>query len=224
MTPDSVRYELDNMLTLLLKSDVAMHTTKVIVRREPGGFRRITWATNATVSGELFRHTSATVTEYRNWIDCGGYSATLFDGSLIQMSYDFDYSELVGHRLLYFPCPFDLDLELLQTLSLVEVIDIYRGEDISNVRLRAPMRFDYSPHFNSDTHPRSHMTFQWSHTRIPVMAPITPGRFIQFVFKHFYPTVWSIHSFIHEWPLHEVERTIVPEEQNVLYFDSVTPG
>ena len=58
--------------------------------------------------------------------------AILFDGSLIQISYDFDYSELVGHRLLYFPCPFDLDPELLQTLPLVDVIDFYRDGEAAN--------------------------------------------------------------------------------------------
>ena len=222
MTPDSVRYELDNFLTLLLESEVAMHTTKVIARQERGGFKRVTWATNAVVPGDLFRQEAATVSQYREWIVYGGYSAILFDGSLIQISYDFDYSELVGHRLLYFPCPFDLDSELLLTLPLVDVIDFYRDGEAANVRLRAPIRFDYDPYSNSDGHPASHLTFQWSHARIPVMSPITPGRFIQFVFMNFYPAMWNVHSFIQEWPRHKVERTITPEERGVLYLDSIT--
>ena len=198
-----------------------MYTTKVVSRRERTGLQRITWATNAVVPGYLFRQKSATVLDYREWIDCGGYSAVLFDGSLIQMSYDFEYLELVGHRLLYFPCPFDLDLQLLQTFSLPEVIDFYQCRDATYVKLRTPVRFDYDPFAKKSTHPESHMTFQWSHSRIPVMGPVSPGHFIQFVFKNFYPAMWHVHPFIQEWPPHKFEATITPEEREVLHLNSV---
>ena len=224
MIPNSLLHELDDFLTLLLESEVAIATTKVVALQggRPGGFQRITWAANSTAPGNLFRQHSATVAEYRGWIDCNGYSAVLFDGSLIQISYDFEYSELVGHRLLYFPCPFDLDLELLNDgLFLAEVIDLYQGQEITSVRLRSPVRFDYDPNANTDTHPASHMTFQWSHSRIPVTAPVSPGRFIQFIFKNFYPEMWTIHEFIQEWPQHEIESTITPEEQRVLHLSSL---
>ena len=220
MTPDNLLYELDEFLKLLLESDVALSTTKVVAQRGPAGFQRVTWATNTAVPGYLFRLHSATVSEYREWVDCQGYSAVLFDGSLIQMSYDFDYSGLVGHRLLYFPCPFDLDPELLNGFPLAEVIDFYQAQEIAYVRLRSPVRFDYDPFAGADAHPVSHMTFQWSHSRLPVMAPISPGHFIQFVFKNFYPAMWRVHDFIQEWPRHEIESTITPEEQTVLHLSS----
>ena len=214
--------KLENFLTLLLESEIAISTTKVVALNGSAGFQRITWATNTAAPGHLFRHNSATVEEYREWIVCDGYSAVLFDGSLIQMSYDFEYSELVGHRLMYFPCPFDLDQELLEACGLVGVVDLYQSQEMSLVRLRAPVRFDYDPNANASTHPMSHMTFQWSHSRIPVMAPISPGHFIQFVFKNFYPAMWEVHRFIQRWPRHEVESTITPEEQSVLHLHSVT--
>ena len=199
-----------------------MSTTKAVTRSDRGGFKRITWATNASVSGDMFRQNSPTVSHYREWVDCGGYSAVLFDGSILQMSYDFNYTELVGHRLLYFPCPFDLDPEILRTFTLMEVIDLYRENEDTNVKLRTPLRFDYDLGAIGSGHPASHVTFQWAHTRIPVMSPISIGHFVQFVFKNFYPDIWMIHSFIREWPRREVERTITLEDKNVLHLDSLT--
>ena len=172
MTPRRVFYELDNFLTLLLRSDVALLTTKVIIQQKSPSLQRITWATNKGVPGDLFRNVTATVSEYREWIDEQGYSAVLYDGSILQMSYDFDNTELAGHRLLYFPCPFDFDQQLLEIFALVDVIDFYRDQETARVKLRSPLRFDYQPDIKSETHPSSHMTFQWSHARVPVMAQL----------------------------------------------------
>ena len=164
-----------------------MATTKVVETRDHRGLHRITWPNNTSVPPCLFRIKSPTVSEYRGWVDSQGYSAILLDGSIIQISYDFDDSALVGHRLLYFPCPFDLELEYLDTFTLSELIDVYFGEGTEWVRLRSPVRFDYDPTALSEHHPASHMTFQWSHARIPVKSPLSLGHFIQFVFQNFYP-------------------------------------
>ena len=220
MTPDSLFQELHNFLSLLLRSEVAISTTNIVQLQASGGFQRITWSNNSAVPGELFRSDSSTVSEYRDWINWQGYSAVLLDGSFIQVSYDFQYSELVGHRLLYFPCPFDLEIEFLDDLSLPELVSLYLEQGIDQIRLRTPVRFDYDPNAISETHPASHMTFQWSHSRIPVMSPLSPGHFIQFVFQNFYPFLWSTHSFLKEWPRVELEPTISREERSALHLSS----
>ena len=223
MTPSRVLSELEDFLRQLLRSGIALYTTKVIPRHESGGFQRITWAANTAAPGHLFRRTSATVSEYRQWVLCQGYSALLFDGSFIQMSYDFNRSALVGHRLVYFPCPFDLDEELIQTSGLFEVIDLYQDHEIDLVRLRSPVRFDYHPTSSSSSglHPASHMTFQSSDCRIPVMAPISPGHFIRFVFKSFYPSIWSDSVFLQQLPKHDMGLTISADEKRNLHFNAV---
>ena len=221
MTPISVLIEIDSFLRLLHESRVALFTNKVVERPGRLGFRRLTWATSDSVPRALFRQNSATVSEYRSWVDYQGYSAVLYDGSLIQMSYDFENSELIGHRLLYFPCPFDLDNELLDALGLVDVVDLYQNQDLSSVRLRAPIRFDYNPDAASATHPASHMTFQSSHARIPVVSPLSPGHFIHFVFKNFYPSMWNAHKYIQEWNHPWLSRTITQDEQRMLHFNSL---
>ena len=218
MTPDNLLHELENLISLLLDAELALSATKVVSVRGHGGFERITWATNSQVPGRLFRTPSATVAEYRNWIKWHGYSAILFDGSLLQISYDFENSELIAHRLSYFPCPFDLEVDLLGAFGLIEVVDMYQTQEVPHIRLRAPVRFDYSKVGDSLTHPKSHMTFQWSHTRIPVIAPISLGHFIRFIFKSFYPFMWEVHEFVREWPLRFLNSTISPDEEALLHF------
>ena len=221
MTPNSIYIDLSSFLDLLMRSGVAISISEVVRQRGQGGFQSITWATNNAAPGHLFRRHSASVSEYIEWVDCEGYSAVLFDGSLLQISYDFRHRTLVRHRLLYFPCPYDFDsADLLGDLSLLDVIDLYRSDGDTSVQLRSPVRFDYDRNVNGAPHPQSHMTFQWSHCRIPVMAPISLGNFIQFVFKNFYPQMWNSHTFIREWPRQVIGTSITPVERMVLHLNS----
>ena len=221
MRPGRLFRDLQNLLSLLLRSGIAISTTTVLDLPGPQGIRRITWSNNYAVPSNLFRLDTPTVSEYRGWVDSQGYSAVLHDGSIIQISYDFEYSEMVGHRLVYFPCPFDLDMEWLNTLNLSEVIDLYFDEGTDEVKLRTPVRFDYDPGNHSESHPASHMTFQWSHSRIPVSSPLSLGHFIQFVFQNFYPFLWNTHKFLNEWPRDELDATITSEERRILHISSL---
>ena len=220
MRPGRLFRDVTDFLSLLLRSGIALATTNVVMLPGSAGRRRITWATNSSVPPNLFRIDSPTIAEYQGWVDSQGYSAMLQDGSIIQISYDFHNSDLVGHRLLYFPCPFDLDLELLDTLTLSELIDLYLGEGSDKVRLRSPVRFDFDPVAHSRNHPASHMTFQWSHSRIPVKSPVSFGHFVQFVFQNFYPHLWDAHEFLNMWPRDELEATITSEERRTLHISS----
>ena len=221
MSPGSLFQELHNFLSLLLRSGVALTSTSVVDIPGRRGHRTITWSNNSSVPSSLFRLESSTVSEYQGWVDSQGYSAILLDGSIIQISYNFLYSELVGHRLLYFPCPFDMDMELLDTLTLSELIGLYFDEGTDGVRLRAPVRFDYDPNSHFKNHPASHMTFQWSHARIAVRSPLSLGHFIQFVFQNFYPSLWDTHKFLNQWPREEIDDTITFEQQSPLHLSSL---
>lgn len=224
MTPDKVYDELNDFLTLSLRSNLALSATPTVLEVEHFGFARVTWATNSDAPGYLFRTATASVAEYREWIDCQGYTVVLFDGSFIQISYDFTYTQLIGHRLMYFPCPFDIDPGmLLSDLSLIEVIDLYHDER-DRIRLRSPIRFDYDVNASSAYHPTSHFRFQWAHTRIPVMAPISLGHFIRFIFKNFYPEIWNTLQFVREWPLEYLGDTITDEEKETLHINSTMPA
>ena len=121
---------------------------------------------------------------------------------------------------MYFPCPFDFDQEELLTLGLLEAMEIYEESGVDIVRLRSPVRFDFDSEADPETHPASHMTFEWSHCRIPVMSPLSPGHFIRFLFSNFYPSLWRNHEFLREWPRHEVSTTISSDELLELHINA----
>ncbi|MDE2935660.1 MAG: DUF2290 domain-containing protein [Chloroflexota bacterium] len=187
-------------MELLQTSDVAHTVNEVVELGLSRGDTRVTWAGGDQFSGELFRNDSGSIDEYCDWVRANAYSAALFDGSLLQLTFDFSHNRLMGHRLCFIPCPFNLDQKLLQETSLLEVVDLYRDNGYEDLRLVSPMRFDYGRTFDPDTHPRSHFTFQSHNCRIPVSTPVLLGNFIEFVFRFFYPIYWMLHSFIREWP------------------------
>lgn len=124
------------------------------------------------------------------------YNIRFLDGALVQMSYRFDGSQLVTHRLAYLPdpllVPFDMDPEsYIQGLPYVEVVGAQR--------VIVPVRFDYDdrPGVPSDMHhPVSHLTLgQYQNCRIPVMSAVLPAVFLEFIASSFYksPTgLWSL--------------------------------
>ena len=78
--------------------------------------------------------------QYLKWVNAGHYTCLLFDGSLLQMTYDFDGNAVIKHRLAYVPCPWKLEVELLDDgFSLEEVLELAPD---TNVLMRSSVRFD----------------------------------------------------------------------------------
>ena len=222
MTPDDTFVELTNFVDLLMRSSVALNMNAVTNRRfRNSGIRRITWANGSAVGNALLGGEDGSIFQYRDWLSNRDYSAVLFDGSLIQLTYDFLVDDLVCHRLLYFPCPFQLRLDLLDDMSLVDLVDLHVDRGIEGIRLRAPVRFDYERDIAEDDHPISHFTFQWPHCRIPVVCPLSLGHFVEFVFKNFYPSEWARYSFLRDWPIYDFDPTIGTEEAKLLHFSYI---
>ena len=119
-----VRDELNNLLSYLVESEIALLANAV---RDEG--ERISWHRfNASATFLEFRD-PPTFDGYRNWVANGEYSALLYDGSLLQVSYDFAGALLISHRLVWVPCPFDVDPDLLQLEPLLDVLDLYAQAD-----------------------------------------------------------------------------------------------
>jgi hypothetical protein len=116
MTANEVRSEMDSLLALLIDREIALRTNPVVLmhRTPRSRLTRITWSGSASLPGELFRGGSATVADYRGWLKRRAYSAVLYDGAIVQLTYDVSGRQVVGHRLAYFPCPFDRDRELFE--------------------------------------------------------------------------------------------------------------
>jgi hypothetical protein len=136
----------------------------------------------------------ARLKDYIDLIDTKNYSYLMMDGAIIQMSFLFTKEKIAGHRLLYYPCPFELDNELINETgsSIVDFIkEVCLPSIEKDIILKSPIRFDYAPEAAKDYHPSSHVTINNSDCRIPVRAPMRFDQFIRFILENFYPVTVS---------------------------------
>jgi hypothetical protein len=153
---------------------------------------RVQWHSYNPAADFLVTRQLGTVEQYCHWLDNGTFSAILFDASILQVSYDIRAGEIIGHRLAYIPCPFMVDDALLREGEPVaDVVALY--DSLSDIRLRSPIRFDFDRAAAAPRHPASHLTLNSSDCRIACVAPIHVHRFVDFVFRNFYPTFWGAH-------------------------------
>ncbi|MGC8639319.1 MAG: DUF2290 domain-containing protein [Isosphaeraceae bacterium] len=129
------------------------------------------------------------------------------DNSLIRASYECLGNSVVGHSLLYWPCPveFHSPVETLADLTdgLVLCLESPKGaKGICDLTLRTPMRFDFDPTREREDHPLVHLHTQFEEARLHVSHAMCFTAFIKKIIRTFYPERWleSVES-IHEQPL-----------------------
>ena len=128
------------------------------------------------------------------------FNAKLLDGALIQMMYRFTNDELLQHRLAFFPAP---HLEQFERDPDAYLEDRLYAEIVGRSVLPLPIRFDFDARDDRHrelTHPKTHLTLgEYAECRIPVSAPLTPHRFIDFILRSFYQSR-SENGFVAELP------------------------
>jgi hypothetical protein len=191
MAPTSrlVFEEIDNFLNYLIETGLAIDATPVA---DFGG--RITWRGTEPNEGFLPERRFPTCNSYKVWVHARAYSAVLFDGSLLQLTYDFAGRSVVAHRLAWVPCPFHLDAQLLRTEPLLDIIELYGAVD--EVVLFSTVRFDFDILAARPGHPASHFTVNSADCRIACAAPMRLGRFVGFVFGNFYPEIYEADAYL----------------------------
>jgi hypothetical protein len=80
----------------------------------------------------------ASIAEYCAHLSNGAYTVVLFDGALIQLSIDLNHQQIVGYRLCYYPCPFDIDSKDLASFPLLDLIQLHLKGRMDLLRLRSP--------------------------------------------------------------------------------------
>ncbi len=171
----------------------------------------VTWAPRPP--GHLFfRMPGERISSYIDWVTHRAYSAMLFDGSLLQLTWTLSSNAVVGHRLAFIPCPYELDLELLQTDPVLDVVEV-SAEDPDLLRLRGALRFDFDPEAEAASHPASHATLLCQDCRVPVAHHLGPNDFFRFVFQHFYPAIWKSNSYLRELPPSKPEESLLSDDQ-----------
>jgi len=189
-TPRLFADEITNLLNYLAEADLAISTSSVA--RAKG---LVTWHRRLDAGEFLPQRRHPTIETYRAWVANSDYSAMLFDGALLQITYEFSDYGLVRHRLAYVPCPFDVDPELWRTSPFLDVIDLYAEGAAKDVVLRATLRFDFDTEAAAKGHPAAHFTINATSCRVGCIAPMRLGQFANFVFRHFYPELWQAHPF-----------------------------
>ena len=157
---------------------------------------------------------------YKECVKSREYNFLFYDGSFIQIYYEFDKKVLSKHRLMYFNFSvlendfFEKDNSIIDQLEEFEKME--DGEQFLNIKLFKDfgfIRFDYDRDaFEENIHPYSHCTINKEKARIPVKAPLSPIEFINFILKHYYAKKIDIKKtiFFHD--------TICDSEKELLYF------
>ncbi|HUF97152.1 MAG TPA: DUF2290 domain-containing protein [Ilumatobacter sp.] len=213
MTIRALHDEVTNVLDYLLESELALFVNKISMKQG-----RVSWHAYDSRVPFLQTNQHHTLAQFSQWVAAGHYSCILFDGSLLQLTYDMIGSEVSGHRLAYIPCPMVVDLELLRDEPLADVMEMY-SDDVSSFALRTPIRFDFDPSAAKQGHPAAHMTLNSIDCRIACVAPMHVGRFVDFVFRNFYPDLRAAHApfFVELERRHLGERVIEDDERHVPY-------
>jgi hypothetical protein len=116
------------------------------------------------------------------------YNFVFTDGGIIQMMYTFHKDTMLSHRLAYYPPHNSSALN-----------EDEESEYHSSNKMPIPIRFDFDSDvkkFKEVVHSYTHFTLgDHEKCRIPVSAPVTPFRFIDFIIRAFYMDFYERTSF-----------------------------
>lgn len=229
MNPNLAKTEIRRVATELLKLQLAIDTNSAVERRS-GGETLITWPAG-TNGYTLTNNSFGTIYEYRTFLTNRQYTAVLWDGALIQLSYSFEADTMIKHRFGYYPCPigpienFDINSsgDVFDSLLFADDLILSEIETSENVgprlRLRSPLRFDFDIKQQKAGHPASHLHISEGRVRIPVYGPLSIGHFLDFVFRHFYPDIFAARPVIRDWPKKFANRSVSELETRELHFE-----
>ncbi|MCU4432004.1 DUF2290 domain-containing protein [Acinetobacter pittii] len=151
------------------------------------------------------------------------YICQFLDGALLQIDYSIREGKLWSYRLGFFPHPRlaaqDFSPEFYNSDDLF-FIDVINKPVIHPV-----LRFDFDndpENFRPCIHSRSHLTIgQLDSCRITVNRPLTPFKFLHFILKNFYSTLFNTieEDFSSRCRHHQLsfEECIEPDERHDLH-------
>ena len=192
-TAIQVKRQIEEIVCILVEESLADDLNEAILRTQREGIREISFGGGSTIAATLKNWPYDEI--YKACLEERSYNVRMLDGALIQMSYRFDLNSLMQHRLAFFPSP---SLESFQSDPEAYLNDeIYLDVVASNI-VHFPIRFDYdaseSAHRDVE-HPKSHVTLgQYKNCRIPVVSPMTPFWFADFILRNFYHNSFATFS------------------------------
>ena len=152
---------------------------------------RITWRNHCpgrANTGKAF----GKLEQYRHILYNNSYHCLLFDGSIIRVNFEFEDNILLTQNLLWWPAPYNYGDLLEEGFPPVELLDNFYEDSkwYNAIKMRSPIRIDFDNRKNKENHSRSHMHIQHEETRLYIKEPICFNKFIDFVFRNFYPGLY----------------------------------
>ena len=187
LKPKDIVAQINGGIHQLVRAGLADHQIFPAFQRHRGNVLRIVFQNAGLVSVSLKDLAYEEI--YERLVQDRAYNVKLLDGALLQAMYEFSGRTLVRHRLAFFPSPY---LEQFRKRPETYLNDEVDGDVVGRRVVRFPFRFDYDGRdgrHRDVAHPLCHMTLgQYEDCRIPVSAPLTPYRFVDFVLRNFYDT------------------------------------
>lgn len=146
----------------------------------------------------------------------------LIDGALIQVEYVIRDNALWSYRLAFLPNPRLIAQEIEP--DLYESEELFFIDSINKPVIHPVIRFDFDndpEHYVPTKHSRSHLTIgQSDRCRIALSEPLTPYKFITFIFEHFYGSLYdNIKSELFSLQFHALgfQECLQQEERDYLH-------
>ena len=215
-TPNGTRIIINELIAYLVDKGLADAQHFAYLDQIGSGLQDVTFRGARQVSVALRDRRYHEV--YERLVEARAYNVKMLDGALIQMMYRFGAGELTHHRLAFFSAP---HLDEFQNSPEIYLNDEMYADVVARNVVPVPLRFDYDAAAGAEraaTHPLSHLTLgQYRNCRIPVSAPVTPFRFIEFILRNFYHRAFATHE--PEMPAagETFGATIRPHERRLLH-------
>lgn len=214
-SPISIKQDIDGLISVLIGKGICDDSNFSAVRAS-GNKTDITFSGSEHVSIALGDIEYADI--YRELADKRSYNMRLIDGALLQMMYRIGGTQLLQHRLAFYPSP--------ELLPFQDDPDAYMRDElfleiIQRRIVPFPLRFDFDARegvYSDVVHPKSHLTLgDVEGCRIPVSAPLTPRWFVEFILRNFYQT--EQHDFVSSLPQHKIHfpATITENEARLMH-------
>jgi hypothetical protein len=206
-----------NCLDTLVNNNLATITNNT-VQIANNGRGIITWGTGIEQGNALSAKPFASIEEYSYYLKYNMLNALLYDGSFLQISYIFENNQVIEHRLCYYPCPFDLDSDLLVSEPVLDVVECYMNKS-KYIRIRTPIRFDYRKKMPYVGHSESHVHLNKDDCRCPLVGPIDIWDFVKFIIYNFYSDrfqqIFGKNLQKDRW---SYDHTITEDERQLIHF------
>ena len=215
-TPNGTRIRINDLIGYLVEKGLADAQHYAYLTSIGRGHQQVTFPGAKQVTVALRDRSYLEI--YEQLVAARAYNVKMLDGALIQMTYRFGAGELIYHRLAFFPAP---HLEEFQNNPEIYLTDELYADVVARNVVPVPLRFDYDATAGAEraaTHPLSHLTLgQYRDCRIPVSAPVTPFRFIEFILRNFYHRAFAIHAPSMPAAGEAFEATIRARERRLLH-------